>query len=144
MRLSLSGRFSTLRFSPAFLCAAGGRSDRRRRPKPESQLLLKIEHAFFKRVNVPHHQNRDKAEHAPKDAAALGNSLFVNHRPRIHEHDLQIEEDEEHGHEVELNAEPRLARALRHHPAFIWTVLKGGAPAGLPDQNTYQQSRGSE
>src|SRR5438552_16871259 len=75
-------------------------------------LLPKIERAFFERVNIAHHQDRNEAQHAPKDYAAVRDRFLVNDRPRIHEHDLEVEEDEQHRHQIELHAEARLNLAL--------------------------------
>src|SRR5260370_36494223 len=80
-------------------------------------LLSKIERAFFERVNVAHHQNRDEAEHAPENHAAVCDRFLVNDRPRIHEHDLEVEKNEQHRHEIEFHAETRLSPALRNHSA---------------------------
>src|SRR5207253_11448182 len=59
-------------------------------------LLSKIERALLQGVNVAHHQNGDEAKHAPEDHAAVRDRFFVNDRPGIHEHDLEVEQDEEH------------------------------------------------
>ncbi len=52
-------------------------------------LSLEVERAFFERINVTDHQNRNEAEHAPENDTALFDRVSVNHRPWIHEHDLQ-------------------------------------------------------
>src|SRR5689334_16132348 len=70
-------------------------------------LFSPVKRALLKRISISDHKDRDKAQHAPKNEAAVRDRLFVNNRPRIHEHDFEIEEDEEHGHNVELHAEPR-------------------------------------
>ena len=59
-------------------------------------LFLEIERPFFQRVNVAHHQDRDETKHAPENDSALFDCVPVNHRPRIHEYDFEVEQDEEH------------------------------------------------
>src|SRR5438874_13201445 len=81
-------------------------------------LLSKIERALLQGVNVAHHQNGDEAKHAPEDHAAVRNRFFVNDRPRIHEHDLEVEQDEEHGHEIKLHAKAGLSLPLWNHAAL--------------------------
>ena len=61
-------------------------------------LFLELERAFFERVNVAHHQDRNKTEHAPEDESALLDRVSVNHCPGIHEDDLEVEKDKEHRH----------------------------------------------
>jgi hypothetical protein len=61
-------------------------------------LSPEIERAFFERVGVANHQNRDETEHAPEDQAALFDRVPINHCPRIHENNLEIEKDKEHRH----------------------------------------------
>jgi hypothetical protein len=105
-----------------------------------SRLFFPVQSAFSERVNVADHQGRDEAKHAPQDEAALPNRLFINDRPRVHEHDFQIEEDEEHGHEIKPYAEPRLSAALRHHAAFIRAVFRPGPFAGFSQRDAHEQS----
>src|SRR5207247_3800856 len=83
-----------------------------------------IQRALFECVDVAHHQDRDEAEHAPENQSALFNRVFVNYRPRIHEHDFKIEENEEHRHQIELYVKARMLTALRHHPTFTGGVLR--------------------
>src|SRR5438876_588552 len=77
-------------------------------------LFSEIERAFFERVPV-------------------------NDRPRIHKHDLEIEQDEEHCHNIELNAEPRLRFALRNHPAFIRGVFRSRPSSAFAYEDADEQ-----
>ena len=96
-------------------------------------LFSKVERAFFEGVNVTNHQDGNETEHAPEDRAALLDRVSVNDRPGIHKYDFEVEEDEEHGHDIKLYAEPRMPFALRHHSAFIGGVFRSRAfPACLP------------
>src|SRR5207247_2617707 len=74
-------------------------------------LFSEIERAFFEGVHVANHQDGNKAEHAPEDRAALLDRVAVNDRPRIHKHDLEIEQDEEHREYIKFNAEAWLSFA---------------------------------
>src|SRR6476620_10437626 len=102
-------------------------------------LFSEVERAFFEGVYVANHQNRNKTEHAPEDRAALLDRVAVNDRPRIHKHDLQIEQDEEHCHDIELHAEARLRFALRNHPAFICRVFRSCASSAFAYQDADEQ-----
>src|SRR4029450_413186 len=104
-------------------------------------LSFEVERALFERVNVAHHQDRNKTENAPEDEAVLLDRVFVNSRPGIHENDLEVEKDEEHRHEIELHAEPRMAFALRHHTAFVSGIFGSCALSACSNQNTDQQCR---
>src|SRR5258708_17842384 len=90
-------------------------------------LFLPVERAFFERVNVTDHQNADETQHAPKDCHAVGDHLFVNHGPWIHEDDLKVEQDEEHRYQVKLYTEARRRLTLWDHPALVRHIL-GGRP----------------
>src|SRR5215470_7913684 len=86
-------------------------------------LSLKIQGAFFDRVSVAHHQDRDEAEHAPENDAAVPDGVAVRNRPRVHEHDLDVEQNKKHRHQVKLHAEARLAFTLGDHAAFVRGIL---------------------
>jgi hypothetical protein len=107
-------------------------------------LPSKIQSAFFDGVSVTHHQDRDKAEHAPENDAALPDCVAVHDGPRIHEHDLDVEQDKKHRHDVKLHAEARLAFPLRDHAAFVRCILRGRAFSAFAYQHTDNQRRSSE
>src|SRR6267154_476339 len=102
-------------------------------------LFSEIERAFFEGVHIANHQDRNKTEHVPEDRAALLDRIAVNDRPRIHKHDLEVEQDEEHRHNIELNAEARLRFALRNHPAFIRGVFRSRASSAFAYQDADEQ-----
>lgn len=106
-----------------------------------SGLLLEVERALFERVNVAHHQDRNKTEHAPEDEPALLDRVFVNHRPGIHENDLEVEKDKEHRDEIKLHAESRMPFPLRNHTAFVRGVFGSGALSACSNQNADEQRR---
>ena len=70
--------------------------------------------------------------------------LAINHRPRVHEYDFEVEQNEEHRDQVKLYAESRLRFADRYHPAFIRRIFDPIAAAGLTQKNADDQSRGGE
>lgn len=55
--------------------------------------------------------------------------------PWIHEYDLDIEEDEEHGHEIELHREARRAFANGEHAAFVGRIFGGVIAARAAEHN---------
>src|SRR5205814_1737146 len=112
------------------------------RSKKRRDLSLKIQGAFFYRVSVAHHQNRDEAEHAPENDAALPDCVAVHDGPRVHEHDLDVEQDKKHRHDIKFYAEARLAFTLGDHPAFIRSILGGRTFSAFAHQHTDNQ-RGS-
>src|SRR4051812_46935755 len=102
-------------------------------------LFSEVERAFFEGVHVANHQDRNKAEHAPEDRTALLDRIPVNDRPRIHKHDLQVEQDEEHCYHIELHAETLLPSTLWNHPAFICGVFRSGASSAFSYQDADEQ-----
>ena len=58
--------------------------------------------------------------------------FVVNDRPRIHEDDLEIEQDEEHRHQVELHAEARLRLHLAEHAALVGGIFDRVRRPALP------------
>jgi hypothetical protein len=107
-------------------------------------LPLKIQGAFFDCVNVAHHQYRDEAEHAPENDAALPDGVAVHDCPRIHEHDLDIEQDKKHRHHVKLHAEPRLAFTLGDHAAFVRSIFGRRTLSAFSDEYADNQRGGGE
>src|SRR6266513_5859925 len=105
-------------------------------------LPLKIQGAFFDRVSVADHQNRDEAEHAPENDAALPDCVAVHHCPWVHEHNLNVEQDKKHRHDIKLHAEARLAFTLGDHAAFVRGILGGRTFSAFAYQHTDDQ-RGS-
>ena len=103
-------------------------------------LGLPVQGTLFNRVDVAEGQDTYEGEHTPEDGGAvLQNGVFIDHRPRIHENDLQIEQDEEHRDEVKLDAETGLRSLVGDHAALVGGVL-GGIPAGgFSEQEADQQ-----
>jgi hypothetical protein len=108
----------------------------------EAGLSFEVERAFFDCVSVAYHQDCDEAEHAPENNAALPDRVPVHDCPRIHEHNLEVEQDKKHRHHVKLHAEARLAFTLGDHAAFVWGVFGGRTLSTFAYQHTDNQ-RGS-
>ena len=64
----------------------------------------------------------------------VGEHLPIDDGPRIHEDDLNIEQDEQHRHEVKLHREARAALADGILAAFVSGVLGLGAYAEFAEQ----------
>ena len=60
-------------------------------------LFFPVQRPLLEGIDVPNHENGDEAEHAPKDQLALDDHFLEDDSPRIHEDDLQIEQNEKHG-----------------------------------------------
>lgn len=101
---------------------------------------LPVQGAFLNRVHIAEGQDAYEGKHTPEyGGAVLHNGVLIDHRPRVHENDLQIEQDEEHRDEVELDAETGLRSLVGDHTALIRGVL-GGIPAGgFSEQEADQQ-----
>ena len=59
--------------------------------------------------------------------------LIEGHRPGNHEHGLDVEHDEQHGHQVELDREPLPGIAQHRHARLIGGDLGGGPAVGGQD-----------
>src|SRR4051794_2473526 len=87
-----------------------------------------IKHAFLERVNVTNKQNHQEGNHGAKNCSGIfPEHLLVNDSPWVEENNLNIEEDEEHRHEIKFHGEPGVAFADGEHAAFIGGVFDGGA-----------------
>jgi len=87
------------------------------------QLALPVQSAFLECIDVGDGEESCETGHAPKNHCAFGDEILEAHRPRIHEDDLDIEDDEEHGDEVELDAEARGPFSDGEHAALVRCFL---------------------
>src|SRR4029434_2180595 len=88
---------------------------------------LPVEDAFSQRVNVSDHEDGNETEHAPENDRVPMDHVAINYRPRVHEHDLEIEKNEEHRDQIKPYAESRLRFTDRYHPAFIGRIFDPAA-----------------
>src|SRR5207245_1654055 len=105
---------------------------------------LPIKDAFSQRVNVSDHEDGNETEHAPENDRVPMDHVAINHRPRVHEHDFEIEKNEQHRDQIKLYAESRLRFTHRYHPAFIGRIFDRGTEAGLAQKDADDQGRGGE
>src|SRR2546421_6174099 len=105
---------------------------------------LPIKDAFSQRVNVSDHENGNETEHAPENDRVPMDHVAINHCPRVHEHDFQVEKNEEHRNQIKLHAESRLRFTDRHHSAFVGRIFDAAAAAGLTQKHADDQGRGGE
>ena len=108
----------------------------------EAGLRFKVQGAFFDCVSVAYHQDCDEAEHAPENNATLPDRVAVHDCPRVHEYNLEVEQNKKHRHDVKLHAEARLAFTLGDHAAFVRGILGGRTFSTFAYQHTDNQ-RGS-
>src|SRR6185369_9397380 len=93
-------------------------------------------------IGEPHGQDPHERRHLRETEPT---ELAVGHRPRVHEHDLDIEDDEEDGREVELHRKPGTAqRADRRVAGLEDLVLHLAAAPAAEDPAHEQQDRRHE
>ena len=94
-----------------------------------------IEGALLDRVEVPGEEDdREGGEYSEDVHAKLLEILAVDNRPGVEKDDFDIEEDEEHRHEVELHAKARLGAGLRNHSALVGDIFSPSAAADPAQQ----------
>ena len=85
---------------------------------------LPVKRAFFDGVNVSDKDDSQEREHSAEAEYQIRSDQFLkSNGPRVHEDHLDIEQDEEQGDQIELNAESSAALALREHSALVGDVL---------------------
>src|SRR5258705_9395548 len=92
-------------------------------------------------VEVADEQDDEEHEHLDqqephRDAAGRG-SAEIDRGPRNQEHGLDVEHDEEHRHEIELDGEPLMGAAEGRHPALVRLVFDVGGPARPEEMRPY-------
>src|SRR6266699_295095 len=75
--------------------------------------------------NEHEHQHFDEQESHARPPGSAGCAPEVNRSPRNKEHRLDVENDEQHGDQVELDRKPLARAAERRHAAFVRAVLDG-------------------
>ena len=108
---------------------------------------LPIEGALFEDVDVGDSEDAGESGHAEEGHAAVG---FVLHEvrilncPWIHEDDLDVEDDEEHGDEVEFHAEAWGSVADGEHAAFVGDVFHSVAAGPFAEDDAHDEHAGRE
>lgn len=90
-----------------------------------------VQGAFLDGVDVAEQEDSHKAQHAPEEAWPMCcHEVLEDHSPWIHEDNLDIENNEEHCHEVELNAEAGLNGGFRDDTTLVNHIFRGVPLAG--------------
>src|SRR2546425_6361053 len=82
--------------------------------------LVPLEGTAFPYVDVSHPENREEHQHLDQEephAQRSARPAEENRAPRDQEHRLDVEHDEQHRHEVELDRKALVGRAERRHAA---------------------------
>src|SRR3989338_8611139 len=87
------------------------------------RLGLPLQGPFFPRVDEAEHHHRQEEEHLEDPRPPQSSE---HHRPREEEHQLDVEQDEQHRHEVELHGEPAARLGDGRLAALEWLLLDGG------------------
>src|SRR4030095_5418615 len=81
---------------------------------------IPVEHSLFPDVEEADQHNADVDDHLPEsEHAKLPQQFLVDHGPGNKENRLYVEEDEQHGDQVELDREPVLRVAGGRDAALI-------------------------
>lgn len=99
-------------------------------------LALPIQRTFLESVNVGDGEEAGESGHTPKNHAAFLDEIGETHRPGIHKDDLDIEDDEEHGDEVEFDTEAGGAFSDGDHAALVRSFLGGIVASFLTEEDT--------
>jgi hypothetical protein len=112
----------------------------------DGPLTLPVERALFYRVNESDHQYNHEPKHAAENGPRIEiiNIVAVHHGPRVHEHDLDIEQNKQHRDQVEFHTESRLGITLGDHAAFVGRILSGVAFTGATQDYAGEQCHASE
>ena len=100
--------------------------------------------AFFERVNVGYREECSEAGHTPEHHGILADEVCEADGPWIHENDFDVEDDEEHGDEVKLNAEAWCAFSDGEHSTFVRSFLSLAIGAFFTEQDAEPEGGDSE
>src|SRR5262249_26389177 len=89
-----------------------------------------LQSALLQDVDVADEEHRDEQHHLDQGDPA---QIAERHGPGVEEHGLDVEEDEQHGDEIELDREPLTRRAQRIDAALVGHELLA-APAPRHDE----------
>src|SRR6516164_7188106 len=91
-----------------------------------NELPFPVQCTFLQRINETDHKDYNETEHATENGPPKFLDVIpIRDGPRIHEDDLNIEQDEQHRDQVEFYAEARLRSPQGQHPAFVSGILNG-------------------
>jgi hypothetical protein len=104
----------------------------------KSSLTFPVERLFLQCVKIAGEQNRHERNHRTQDQVprrVLGQHVFVDDRPRIHENHFDIKQDEQHRHQMEFHREARRIVADGIRAALIGHVLGFVSPGELAEKD---------
>ena len=93
---------------------------------------------FLQRVKITGRQNRKKRNHRTQNeipCRVIREHVAVNDRPRIKKHNFDVEQDEQHCHEIKFHGKPRVAFADGVFAALVSRVFGAGAFAALAEKD---------
>src|SRR5262249_32033514 len=90
------------------------------RSRGRSRPSIPVERALLQQIEVAHEQDEDEEQHLDQ---AVQPELAERHGPRVEEHRLDVEEDEEHRDQIELDREAGARVADRLDAALIRSEL---------------------
>lgn len=100
-----------------------------------SGLSLPVEGFLLHGVNVANKQDAEERNHGAKNEGGICREhIFINHSPREEENHFDVEQDEEHRHEIKLNRHARCAFAFGGHAAFVGGILGGIGVGAFADE----------
>src|SRR6266568_5103843 len=89
--------------------------------------------------NEHEHQHFDEQEPHARPPGTAGCAPEVNRCPRNKEHRLDVENDEQHSDQVELDRKPLARAAERRHAALVRAVLDGAGLMGCEEMREPDQ-----
>src|ERR1700680_987321 len=94
---------------------------------PLRRLFMPVERALLPQVNVPDQEDGDVNDHLDETESSKAQRLLehvaINIGPRVQEDSFHIEQNENHGYEIEFDREGLPGIAGRHHAAFVRLLL---------------------
>lgn len=110
-----------------------------------SVLAVPFKGTFFEGVDIADEEDSEERHHASEDEVGiLDQHVAVDGCPRVEEDHLDIEEDEQHGYEVEADSHSGYAGALGQGAALVGGVLDFGASANFSEEDGEAQHAASE
>src|SRR2546426_9024369 len=103
---------------------------------------IPLERAPLPYVNVSHEQDQDEDEHLDEEkAGGRGATPHEDDGPRDQKHGFDVEENEQHCDEVELDGEALVGAAEGRHAAFVGPLLDVGRAPRPEEMRSHDQRR---
>src|SRR6516162_8574212 len=88
---------------------------------------MPVQRALLPEIDVSDQENGDIKHHfdeAKPPRLHVASQIFEDVRPRVEKDGLDVEENEHHGHQVELNGKRLAGVACRGNPAFVGLLFR--------------------